>query len=77
MDATCNVQDSIHVFHLVHNMCPGFWVHIKRLQASFYIRFIYSWSYIIIGDEKGGDDGDEDVSNQSYFVKKKNDRISV
>ena len=23
MDATCNVQDSIHVFHLVHNMCPG------------------------------------------------------
>ena len=40
---------------------------IERLQASFYIRFIYSWSYIIIGDEKGGD-GDEDVSNQSYFV---------
>lgn len=30
MDATCNVQDSIHVFHLVHNMCPGFWVHIIR-----------------------------------------------
>ena len=28
MDATCNVQGSIHVFHLVHNMCPGFWVHI-------------------------------------------------
>ena len=23
------------------------------MQASFYIRFIYSWSYIIIGDEKG------------------------
>ena len=33
MDATCNVQDSIHVFHLVHNMCPGFWVHIKN-QSS-------------------------------------------
>lgn len=31
MDATCNVQDSIHVFHLVHNMCPGFWVHIKMI----------------------------------------------
>ena len=46
------------------------------MQASFYIRFIYSWSYIIIGDEKGGD-GDEDVSNQSYSVEKKNDRISV
>lgn len=33
MDATCNVQDSIHVFHLVHNMCPGFWVHIKILTT--------------------------------------------
>ena len=32
MDATCNVQDSIHVFHLVHNMCPGFWVHIIALE---------------------------------------------
>ena len=29
MDATCKVQDNIHVFRLVHNMCPGFWVHIK------------------------------------------------
>ena len=29
MDATCNIQNSIHVFHLVHNMCPEFWVHIK------------------------------------------------
>ncbi len=37
MDATCNVQDSIHVFHLVHNMCPGFWVHIKVARAV--IRF--------------------------------------
>lgn len=35
MDATCNVQDSIHVFHLVHNMCPGFWVHIKDCSLSF------------------------------------------
>lgn len=33
MDATCNVQDSIHVFHLVHNMCPGFWVHIIIQQV--------------------------------------------
>lgn len=32
MDATCNVQDSIHVFHLVHNMCPGFWVHIRMIS---------------------------------------------
>lgn len=36
MDATCNVQDSIHVFHLVHNMCPGFWVHIKLGFGDFY-----------------------------------------
>lgn len=38
MDATCNVQDSIHVFHLVHNMCPGFWVHIKvkSLETRFF-----------------------------------------
>ena len=35
MDATCNVQDSIHVFHLVHNMCPGFWVHIKYGNRDF------------------------------------------
>ena len=38
MDATCNVQDSIHVFHLVHNMCPGFWVHII-LGKGFFIVF--------------------------------------
>ena len=37
MDATCNVQDSIHVFHLVHNMCPGFWVHIISLAEDFLI----------------------------------------
>ena len=52
MDATCNVQDSIHVFHLVHNMCPGFWVHI--IVSGFYysvrcqrlgVRFI-SYSYL-------------------------------
>ena len=35
MDATCNVQDSIHVFHLVHNMCPGFWVHINEMKGFF------------------------------------------
>ena len=35
MDATCNVQDSIHVFHLVHNMCPGFWVHIIHAGGIF------------------------------------------
>ena len=39
MDATCNVQDSIHVFHLVHNMCPGFWVHIT-IRRGFIISII-------------------------------------
>ena len=36
MDATCKVQDNIHVFRLVHNMCPGFWVHIKGDSVSVY-----------------------------------------
>ena len=47
MDATCNVQDSIHVFHLVHNMCPGFWVHISlRSGGLFYelnIKFLIKY----------------------------------
>ena len=46
------------------------------ISVLFYKWFLYLCPYIIIGDEKGGD-SDEDVSNQSYFVKKKNDRISV
>ena len=44
MDATCNVQDSIHMFHLVHNMCPGFWVHInfiKLILECFFIVKMY------------------------------------
>ena len=36
MDATCKVQDNIHVFRLVHNMCPGFWVHIIK-GCSFFV----------------------------------------
>lgn len=41
MDATCAIQNSIHVFSLVHiNMCPGFWVHINSGKAFFY--FIYT-----------------------------------
>ena len=46
MDATCNVQDSIHVFHLVHNMCPGFWVHIKHSEGifvTFYYIHVHFW----------------------------------
>ena len=40
MDATCNVQGSIHVFHLVHNMCPGFWVHIKKGHVNYSFIFL-------------------------------------
>ena len=39
MDATCKVQDNIHVFRLVHNMCPGFWVHIIMRWALKIILF--------------------------------------
>ena len=44
MDATCKVQDNIHVFRLVHNMCPEFWVHINFgafLSANYKIKFQY------------------------------------
>ena len=37
MDATCKVQDNIHVFRLVHNMCPGFWVHIILNLGDFFL----------------------------------------
>ena len=37
MDATCKIQVSILVFRLVHNMCPGFWVHIKGDKG------VYNW----------------------------------
>ena len=37
MDATCKVQDNIHVFRLVHNMCPEFWVHITLLEGFYAI----------------------------------------
>ena len=39
MDATCKVQDNIHVFRLVHNMCPGFWVHITYVLGFFRAKF--------------------------------------
>ena len=48
MDATCNVQDSIHVFHLVHNMCPGFWVHIKLENELFYTLYFFQIDVIPI-----------------------------
>ena len=39
MDATCAIQNSIHVFSLVHiNMCPGFWVHISAGHTVFIIK---------------------------------------
>ena len=41
MDATCAIQNSIHVFSLVHiNMCPGFWVHITLPDGVFLLSCI-------------------------------------
>ena len=38
MDASCKVQESIHVFHLKGpSMCPGFWVHIIRGSLFQYV----------------------------------------
>ena len=48
MDATCNVQDSIHVFHLVHNMCPGFWVHINHDSKDFSYKLSNSSAILLI-----------------------------
>ena len=36
MDASCKIQGSIHLFRLVHNMCPELWVHIKAGEAAFF-----------------------------------------
>ena len=42
MDATCKVQNNIHVFRLIHNMCPGFWVHISHTEAlHFYSKNLF------------------------------------
>ena len=44
MDATCKVQNNIHVFRLIHNMCPGFWVHITKCTAFYTgLFFIILW----------------------------------
>ena len=58
MDATCKVQDNIHVFRLVHNMCPGFWVHItfsevlfKCLLSIFPFSEYYSYNLNAIGQK--------------------------
>ena len=52
MDATCAIQNSIHVFSLVHiNMCPGFWVHINLCIWRFLID-LYLPVYPIYGNIK-------------------------
>ena len=38
MDAPCEIQRSIHVFRLVNNMCPGKWVHIKKIGMDIVYR---------------------------------------
>lgn len=45
MDASCNIQEDIHVLRLNHNMCPGFWVHIS-LQTK---AIIFYCSILIAG----------------------------
>ena len=52
MDATCAIQNSIHVFSLVHiNMCPGFWVHITQTGEAFFLllfnRFCFDYKFYI------------------------------
>lgn len=37
MDAPCKIQGGIHVCRLVNNMCPGKWVHIKRVLLLYTI----------------------------------------
>ena len=56
MDATCNVQDSIHVFHLVHNMCPGFWVHINYTRVFLISSIAHKqvWHFEGRSDNRGG-----------------------
>ena len=48
MDATCKVQDNIHVFRLVHNMCPGFWVHINMGGFLFDKFFLKCYTYDVV-----------------------------
>lgn len=36
MDAPCKIQESIHVFRLVNNMCLGKWGHITFGRDFFY-----------------------------------------
>ena len=43
MDATCTIQDGIHVFCLVLNMCPEFWVHIEVNVAFLLVKRFDSW----------------------------------
>lgn len=65
MDATCKVQDNIHVFRLVHNMCSGFWVHITfqgiLTQQDEYEPTLYYPDIIVIDLDFDG--SDENLKN--------------
>ena len=65
MDATCKVQDNIHVFRLVHNMCPGFQVHITfqgiLTQQDEYEPTLYYPDIIVIDLDFDG--SDENLKN--------------
>ena len=58
MDATCKVQDNIHVFRLVHNMCPGFWVHIRQNKLLFFSDLSTEYSF------------EDTIANENYDLEK-------
>ena len=53
MDAPCKIQGSIHVFRLVNNMCPGKWVHIKRVKSL--EGFLCESERLLVGESKSYD----------------------
>ena len=56
MDASCKIQGSIHLFRLVHNMCPEFWVHIILPGLFFVIVGLDPTIFILDSRVKHGND---------------------
>lgn len=68
MDATCAIQNSIHVFSLVHiNMCPGFWVHINLAGTFDIIIRNMPGNYIILGYDTFGNFWLSGIGRRYYF----------
>ena len=47
MDASCNIQEDIHVLRLNHNMCPGFWVHIIQGPGQYFFMILFNDSAVL------------------------------